>query len=512
MYIEQIDKYFNRYYCDYGPDGDGSLEYIGMVVKNGEVDSLKEYRRLSNKANENEMVSAYKDSVFFQRIVNFAKIYDFSKRIDEEGKEYLRMVFAPYKNVLANENKIYELLKLCKIESKEKFVKTLIDYYSELQFTGTSPLLKMGVELDCNGNLVETKFYFALRSYDEQNDCYGRRFRYSECKDVVEKSLELLGFTKDEDEFVRISERMEEYGYYPVFTGVNMAKEYSEMKVYYETCFSDYTEENILRSENAILDIMLNDAKGWHSNNEKYIKNGLFLDCLSYSVIKKNEGDSSEIIKDIWKPYYLIYTDALRKARQVDRYHYDIKKVASINLEDYRNVLLVDETDAPIDIVPKLEAHINPKLHRAFSVFLIDKEGRIVIQKRASCKYHSPGLWTNACCSHPITRNICQEASIRVNEELGVSCYDLEEIFSFIYKEEVGRGLTEYEYDHVLVGYVDDEIIMDPKEVEEIKHISLDELKKSVNEEKEKYTAWFIIAISRAIEYLENRCLKYENC
>lgn len=505
MNREQITEYFNNCYTEHGPDGDQSLEYIGLVFSDGSFGGVKEYRRLSQRTDEDELASDYKDSELFSKVVRYARIYDFSRRIASDGQEYTRIVFAPFKSVLASEGLFDSLTDICGLSRWKSFITDLIRYYDDTGFTGHSPLLKMGLEFTADMKLKESKLYFALRSYDDKNDSIGRRFRYSECAPLVEQSLRLLGMEQCNQAFYDVSAKLEKIGYYPVFTGVNLGADYSEMKVYYETCLEDYSHEKVLNAENALCGLMIKDADMWKELNGGFIGKDLFLDCVSYSLTGTFVNGEMTVSGDIWKPYYLVGSDDLKKHRQIDRYCYNRDFSGEMDPEDWRSVLLVNDKDEPLGIVPKMQAHTEPRLHRAFSVFLYDKDHNMLLQRRALNKYHSPGLWTNACCSHPITGLICDEAAQRVEEELGISCSDLEEIFEFTYRAEVGNGLVEYEFDHVLAGLAADEVKINRDEVEETCVMSLAELKRSLDETPEKYTAWFRLAAPRVIEYLAEK-------
>ena len=128
-------------------------------------------------------------------------------------------------------------------------------------------------------------------------------------------------------------------------------------------------------------------------------------------------------------------------------------------------VILVDEHDNPIGLMPKLEAHQKALLHRAFSVFVLNAKGELMLQQRAKHKYHSPGLWTNTCCSHQRDgeTNI-QAGKMRLQEEMGFST-ELKEVTKFIYKAPFDNGLTEHEFDHVLLGHYEDDPIINIDEV-----------------------------------------------
>lgn len=157
-------------------------------------------------------------------------------------------------------------------------------------------------------------------------------------------------------------------------------------------------------------------------------------------------------------------------------------------------VVLVDGHDREIGSEEKLKAHTEGRLHRAFSILVFNEKGEMLIHKRASAKYHCPGLWTNTCCSHPSPgEEILSAARRRLKEEMGFEC-GLEEKFSFIYKVKFENRLSEHEFDHVFVGHVKgDEINIAPdkKEVEEFRWIRLDELRQDIHAAPERYTFWF---------------------
>ncbi|PRX53159.1 isopentenyl-diphosphate Delta-isomerase [Flagellimonas meridianipacifica] len=166
------------------------------------------------------------------------------------------------------------------------------------------------------------------------------------------------------------------------------------------------------------------------------------------------------------------------------------------------NVILVNEDDQPIGLMPKMEAHEKAVLHRAFSVFIVNEAGEIMLQQRAADKYHSPLLWTNTCCSHQREGETNIEAGKRrLQEEMGFSV-DLKELFSFIYKAPFDNGLTEHELDHVMIGYYNDVPNINPKEVASWKWMQPSDIKKDISENPEEYTAWFKIIFERFYDYL----------
>ncbi|MEO8590693.1 MAG: isopentenyl-diphosphate Delta-isomerase [Flavobacteriales bacterium] len=155
-------------------------------------------------------------------------------------------------------------------------------------------------------------------------------------------------------------------------------------------------------------------------------------------------------------------------------------------------VVLVNEQDEVLGTMGKLEAHEKGVLHRAFSVFIFDQAGRLLLQRRASDKYHSAGLWTNTCCSHPRPgEELGTAGQRRLQEEMGIDC-PLTARFHFIYRASFENGLHEFELDHVLFGQHDGPPDPDPREVQEWRYVDLDELSGELNRTPERFTAWLI--------------------
>ncbi|OSZ80879.1 isopentenyl-diphosphate delta-isomerase [Chitinophagaceae bacterium IBVUCB2] len=158
------------------------------------------------------------------------------------------------------------------------------------------------------------------------------------------------------------------------------------------------------------------------------------------------------------------------------------------------NVILVDSFDNPLGSHEKMDAHVKGLLHRAFSVFIFNKKGEMLLQQRALGKYHSGGLWTNACCSHPLPGEVTEEAVMRrLNEELGFQV-SVEKIFDFVYNAKLENGLMEHEFDHVFVGEYDGEILFNTDEVMSCCYMEIPAIRLSLRETPEKFTAWFHIA------------------
>ena len=160
-------------------------------------------------------------------------------------------------------------------------------------------------------------------------------------------------------------------------------------------------------------------------------------------------------------------------------------------------VILVNEKDEPIGIMEKMEAHRRGVLHRAFSVFIFDSKGRMLLQQRAAEKYHGGLLWTNACCSHPYPGETVEAAAQRrLQEELGFQT-PLQKLFAFTYKAEVENGLTEHEFDHVFAGTYDGDIEPDSTEVAGVVYRDMEAIKADLEKNPKKFTAWFRLAFGR---------------
>lgn len=167
------------------------------------------------------------------------------------------------------------------------------------------------------------------------------------------------------------------------------------------------------------------------------------------------------------------------------------------------DVILVDEQDRPVGAMGKMEVHQKALLHRAFSIFIFNARGEMLLHRRADKKYHSGGLWTNACCSHPRPgEDTMQAAQKRLQEEMGIVT-DIRKAFDFIYRADFDNGLTEYEFDHVFVGTYDGAIDPDKEEVSDYCFKTIEEVKSSIRSHPQKYTEWFKIAFPKMEAYLE---------
>lgn len=159
-------------------------------------------------------------------------------------------------------------------------------------------------------------------------------------------------------------------------------------------------------------------------------------------------------------------------------------------------ILLVDTTDKPMGYLEKIAAHSNGgTLHRAFSIFIYNEKGEMLLQKRADSKYHFPGLWTNTCCGHQSKKDksIFDAANRRLYEEFGFKA-DLIKSFEFMYMAYSITGLSEFEYDHVFVGLFSDKPKPTPVEISDFKWVGLVELKRDIEQNPDAYTPWFKIA------------------
>ena len=165
-------------------------------------------------------------------------------------------------------------------------------------------------------------------------------------------------------------------------------------------------------------------------------------------------------------------------------------------------VILVNEQDQQIGIMEKMAAHLVPRLHRAFSIFIFNTDNQLLLQQRAFTKYHSPGLWTNTCCSHPRNGESLEQAtSRRLQEEMGMTC-EMHEVFTFIYKAPVGLGLVEHEFDHVWFGTSNATPVINTEEVASWKYMSLDDIAADMKAHPEQYTEWFKISFDEIKKHL----------
>jgi isopentenyl-diphosphate delta-isomerase len=166
-------------------------------------------------------------------------------------------------------------------------------------------------------------------------------------------------------------------------------------------------------------------------------------------------------------------------------------------------LILVDEKDNQLGIMEKLEVHKKGLLHRAFSVFIFNSEGKFLLQQRADEKYHSPGLWSNTCCSHPLSGEAVADAvQRRLWQEMGIQTETTFQ-FSFIYKKEFENGLTEHEFDHVYFGKSDELPHPNPGEVKNWNYVSLADLKKDISENPQNYTEWLKICFEKVLQHLQ---------
>lgn len=154
-------------------------------------------------------------------------------------------------------------------------------------------------------------------------------------------------------------------------------------------------------------------------------------------------------------------------------------------------VILVDEKDDEVGVMEKLEAHRQGRLHRAFSILLFDAHGRMLLQQRALSKYHSPGLWSNACCSHPRPGETVQAAvNRRLKEELGIHC-PTQFSHHFLYRVDFDNGLIEHELDHVYKGIITETPVLNPDEASAFRYVDIQDLKKEMEQNPDEYTFWF---------------------
>ncbi len=172
---------------------------------------------------------------------------------------------------------------------------------------------------------------------------------------------------------------------------------------------------------------------------------------------------------------------------------------------ELQQVVLVNENDEEMGAMEKMEAHKKALLHRAFSVFIFNNKGEMLLQQRATHKYHSPGLWTNACCSHPQPGEETTDAAIRrLQEEMGFAIPVIK-VFSFVYKAEFDNGLTEHEFDHVFAGEYEGPVLFNIDEVQDVCYKTMQEISHSLQTHPQKYTTWFQLAFPRIEKWWAER-------
>lgn len=169
--------------------------------------------------------------------------------------------------------------------------------------------------------------------------------------------------------------------------------------------------------------------------------------------------------------------------------------------DEREQVIVVDASDVEVGAAPKLDAHVEGLLHRAFSIFLFNARGEILLQRRADRKYHTPGLWTNTCCGHPRPGEVTAEAARRrLREEMGIDC-ELSPLFAFTYRAHLGSGLSEHEIDHVFVGRYDGSPRPDPREASAWRWIDPLEAQREMEEDPAGFTPWFAPALQGLLSH-----------
>ena len=168
-------------------------------------------------------------------------------------------------------------------------------------------------------------------------------------------------------------------------------------------------------------------------------------------------------------------------------------------------VVLVNENDVEIGLMPKLEAHQKGVLHRAFSVFIYNSKGEMLLQQRAFGKYHSEGLWSNTCCSHPLPEESAHHGAVRrLSEEMGITA-DLQFLFTFQYCATLENGLTEHELDHVFYGFSDDMPHINTAEANDYKYMKPADIQSDMQQNPDSYTEWFKICLNEVTSKIKTK-------
>lgn len=169
----------------------------------------------------------------------------------------------------------------------------------------------------------------------------------------------------------------------------------------------------------------------------------------------------------------------------------------------HTDIILVDTHDNEVGQMEKMEAHRKGLLHRAFSIIVFNSANEILLQRRALDKYHSQGLWTNTCCSHPAKGETNLDAAHRrLKEEMGFDC-ELKEAFHFIYRTELENDLIEYELDHVIIGYSDQQPVLNPNEAIDFQWLNIEAISNEIHKHPEQFTFWFRIIIQEHLDQLK---------
>lgn len=177
---------------------------------------------------------------------------------------------------------------------------------------------------------------------------------------------------------------------------------------------------------------------------------------------------------------------------------------------DQTQVILIDEADCEIGTMEKMEAHRQARLHRAVSVFIFNSKGEWLLQRRACHKYHSGGLWTNTCCTHPYpNESYAEGAGRRLHEEMGITC-SLQELFHFRYESLLDHGLTENELDHVFIGYSDQLPQLNTDEVCEYRYVTLNTLNHDIQTHPSLYTYWFTKIYCEVAKHLPKKQIRHD--
>jgi len=173
-------------------------------------------------------------------------------------------------------------------------------------------------------------------------------------------------------------------------------------------------------------------------------------------------------------------------------------------------VILVNEKDEVLGTMEKLEAHEKGLLHRAFSIFVFNSNNELLIHQRAFGKYHSEGLWTNTCCSHPAPgETVIEAAHRRIQEEMGFDC-EMHNAFHFVYRAELDNNLIEFELDHVVIGHSEQNPILNPEEAIDFKWVGLTDLLKDLQTNPQQYTFWFKTILQKHFDQLTEH-MTYES-
>ena len=313
--FRELEDVINKY----GTSGDRTFEYYGISVDNGQTVGSKLYRRLSDIVDENELSSNAFKFKRIKELIEYVTIYDFSSRKDNSGRTVYRIVFAPNKSVTENMKEFSRLLEICSSEQYSELLRNIFKCYNRYFVSGRSPLLKCGIEFNEQCDVVDMKIYFSLKRYDKRNDEYGRRYRYEDCRELLEAIMQSLGMSSFIDDFSRIAAETEASEYFPFFIGINLSAERVELKIYYDAVYSDFSAEHMLESGIKLIKTAFADNSSEYEELCKTLSDeNIYPEISAYSHCVPSEANPA----GIWRIYFTYMGEHFINAKMDDSSFY----------------------------------------------------------------------------------------------------------------------------------------------------------------------------------------------